>query len=156
MVELHFELITDANQYPYDLLLLADETVEAIDRYVHGSEVYRVISNGEIIGVFCLFELDAQQVELKNIAVNQSLQGAGIGSQIINFVKKISRVKYKTLIVGTPDIATRQLNFYEKNGFVRFGVRRNFFIDNYSEPIIENDVQLRDMVLLKFALDGKS
>lgn len=45
-----------------------------------------------------------------------------------------------------------RLPFTKKNGFRKFAVKKNFFIDQYEAPIYENGVQLKDMVILKFAL----
>ena len=39
--------------------------------------------------------------------------------------------------------------FYEKCGFEKSHIIKNFFIKNYDKPIIENGVQLVDMVYLK-------
>ena len=148
---LQFDLIT--NDYPYHLLLLADETVEAIDQYLFDSSVYKVRYRDETVGVLCLLPLDEKTVELKNIAASESHQGVGLGSKIIDFIKSLTRNQYQKLIVGTPDIAHRQIRFYERNGFVKYGVRKNFYIENYSAPIIEDGVQLRDMVLLAYGLN---
>jgi len=38
---------------------------------------------------------------------------------------------------------------YKKEGFEVFGVRKNYFVDNYPEPIYENGTQLKDMIMLK-------
>jgi ribosomal protein S18 acetylase RimI-like enzyme len=56
---------------------------------------------------------------------------------------------YKSLLIGTADTATQQLKLYQKEGFERYKVLKDFFIDNYPIPIYENDVQLKDMILLK-------
>ena len=44
----------------------------------------------------------------------------------------------------------RQIHFYEMNGFIKYTIRKDFFIENYDLPIFENGVQLKDMQLLKF------
>lgn len=145
---LDFHLITE--NYPYDLLLLADETRDAIDKYLLSSDVYLVKLNRDKVGVFCLYHQDSETVELKNIAVSEKHQRQGIGEQMITQIKKICYPKYKRIIVGTADCGIKQIRFYERNGFQKYDVRKNFFIDNYPEPIFENGVQLKDMQLLKF------
>lgn len=151
-MNLRYQLITEP-RYPYDLLLLADETVSAINRYLFDSEVYIVLNEeNTTIGVFCLYEIDDNTVELKNIAISNSQQSKGLGSQVVTYIKNISAKKYKTLIVGTADCGFRQIKFYENNGFVKYNVRKDFFLHNYEEPIIENGVMLRDMVMLKYEL----
>lgn len=145
---LDFQLIMD--DYPYELLLLADETRDAIDKYLSSSNVYLVKLNNDNVGVFCLYHQDTETVELKNIAVSEKYQRQGIGKQILMHIKKICYPKYKRIIVGTADCGINQIRFYERNGFLKYDVRKNFFIENYPKPIFENGIQLKDMQLLKF------
>lgn len=140
---------------PFDLLLLADETIEAIEKYIAVSDVYLASKIGlsKPIGVFVLCKINNKEIEIKNIAVAEDYQGNGIGSFLIDQIKAIaSECHYKSIIVGTPDLAHEQIRFYEKNGFSKYGVRKNFFIDNYREPIIENGVALRDMLMLRMKI----
>jgi ribosomal protein S18 acetylase RimI-like enzyme len=140
---------------PFHLLLLADETIEAIEKYIYNSDVYIVKQkNGAgTIAAFALYKISNAEVEIKNIAISESLQGLGIGTSVINEIKKIAAVNhYKRIIVGTPDNSSRLIHFYEKNGFTRYAVRKDFFIKNYPHPIIENGVTLRNMVILKLDL----
>lgn len=148
--ELDFNIIRD--NFPYEILLLADETKDAINKYLLDSIVYEVTKSGETVGVFCLFEIDKNTIELKNIAVVEKFQNQGIGSKIISFVKEVCKRKFSTIVVGTADCGTSQINFYKKNGFQEFGIRKNFFIENYTDPIYQNGVQLDDMILLKLDL----
>ena len=55
---------------------------------------------------------------------------------------------YRRIVVGTATIG-RQLDFYRKNGFHDFDVRKNFFVENYPYPVFEGTERLRDMVLLE-------
>ena len=139
--------------YPMHLLLLADETVEAIERYLYESRVYSVWKEGEEIAVFCLYPQDDQWLEIKNIAVSTSYQNLHIGSYLIDKIKEIAlQQNYTALIVGTSDTGDAQIRFYERNGFILFDRRVNFFIDHYPAPIIENGRQMKDMVLFKLDL----
>src|SRR5690606_13159753 len=147
-----YEFIDQRESYPYDLLLLADETVEAINKYLFDSEVFLVKREKEVIGVFCLYERDGTTVELKNMAVSETMQGKGIGSAVLDHIKDLYREKYDRIMIGTADVGAKQIDFYERNGFVKVGIKKNFFLDNYDLPIFENGVQLRDMVLLEYCL----
>jgi Acetyltransferases len=140
---------------PLKLLLLSDETIEAVEKYIYNSDVYivRQKRSPEPIAVFVLHKISNAQIEIKSIAVLESLQGQGIGSSLLDEIKRIAVAdKYKSIIVGTPDTSSRQIHFYEKNGFTKYDVRKDFFIKNYSEPIIENGVLLRDMLMLELKL----
>lgn len=135
---------------PMPLLLLADETIEAIERYIYQCDVYVLIGDdGLLAGVFALYRSSDEEIELKNMAVAEGFQGRGLGSFMLDEVCRIAAVDgYHRLIVGTATVG-RQLNFYKKNGFVPFDVRKDFFLTYYSEPIFEEGERLRDMILLE-------
>ncbi len=146
---------TSEKEIPYDLLLLADETIEAINAYITDCDVYllRQAESTHPFAVAALYKIDEKTVEIKNIAVSETFQSKGIGKYLMDKIKEIAREQqYQYLIVGTSDSGFRQLNFYRKNGFKEFDVRKNFYTDNYPEPIIENGYILRDMILLKSEL----
>jgi len=140
------------SDYPYELLLLADETVESINLYLFDSEVYIATLAGDEkpVGVFCLYPVDTSAIELKNIAVREAYQNKGVGSLMLEKIDGIAREQgYREIIVGTGDCGFDQIRFYERNGFRKYGVRENFFLDLFDEPIYENGIQLKDMVMLK-------
>ncbi len=136
--------------YPYDLLLLADETRDAINRYVHIGDVFVLQHEHENQAVFCLLPIDQDTVELKNIAVLQTEQNKGIGSRLLWLIQaSLATLGFKNLIVGTPSCAQKQIHFYQKNGFQPHSIRKNFFLENYEQAIIEDGVQLIDMLVLQ-------
>lgn len=153
MDHLTFTRIGSDAEIPYDLLLLADETVEAINQYIFTSEVYLLNNGDQDIAAMVLHENSATEIELKNIAVTESWQNKGIGSILIDKAKELATEKhYTSLLVGTSDTGLRQIRFYEKNGFIKKGIRKDFFIENYPFPIYENGEQMRDMVMLELLI----
>ncbi len=149
---LEFKLLTPKDNIPYDLLLLADETTDAINKYLPKSDIYIGCINKQIVGVFCLYKVDSTTIEIKNIAIYRDKQSQGLGKKFIEFIKDLTKNKYSLLIVGTADIGFRQIKFYQENGFEKYAIKKNFFIENYPEAIYENTVQLKDMVMLKYTL----
>ena len=140
-------------QLPYELLLLADEEMQAIELYIHQSAVYVVDFDDLIIGVYALYPVDKRRAEIKAIAVAEDFQNKGIGRFLLHDAEEKAREQgYTELIIGTPDIAVKQLMIYEKAGFVRYSLKKDFFINYYTEPIFEDGVQLRDMALLRKVL----
>jgi aminoglycoside 6'-N-acetyltransferase I len=135
---------------PYDLLLIADETLEAINKYIFGADIYVLEQEKRIIAIYVLQSLTRNEVEIKNIAVATDYQGQGIGKILLkDAAHKAKRKGFKTIIIGTGDAAVRQLHLYQKEGFEVFDVKKSFFIDNYPEPIYENGIQLKHMIMLK-------
>ncbi|WP_292008460.1 GNAT family N-acetyltransferase [Chryseobacterium sp.] len=146
-----------SEEIPYPLLLLADETVEAIDKYIFSSEIYVLKDHQKEIAVMALYKNSAQQLEIKNIAVIPSFRNQGIGKILINKAKEIAvKDHFASLIVGTSDTGYDQIRFYEKNGFIKKEIRKDFFIKNYPVPIYENGMQMRDMIILEYLLHNLS
>ncbi|WP_284461390.1 N-acetyltransferase [Chryseobacterium sp.] len=144
-----FTRIESGSEIPYKLLLLADETVEAIDRYIFNSDTYLLQDGLQDVAVMALYKNSDTELEIKNIAVVDPYRNKGIGSILINKAKEIAKeYSYKTLTVGTSDTGFQQIRFYEKNGFIKKGILKDFFIENYPDPIYENGLQMRDMILL--------
>lgn len=153
MEDLTFRSIGTDDTIPYELLLLADETIEAINQYIFTSEVYLLNNGDQDIAVMALHENSTTEIELKNIAVIETWRNKGIGSILVNKAKELATEKhYTSLLVGTSDTGLQQIRFYEKNGFIRKGIRKDFFIENYPFPIYENGVQMQDMVMLEFLI----
>ncbi|ANH81943.1 GCN5 family acetyltransferase [Niabella ginsenosidivorans] len=151
MQQYHFIKIHTPDEIPFGLLLLADETKEAIKKYIYRSDVYLLKNkNNEVIAVCALYQPDADPLEIKNMAVARRCQRKGIGSFLIEQIKKIAKEQgIRTLIVGTGDGSLGQQRFYKRNGFTAYDTRKNFFIKNYPAPVIENGIPLKDMILLK-------
>lgn len=130
-----------------NLLLLADEQREMIERYLRKSKMY-VIDDCGVKGEITVMGLENGVLEIKNLAVESEFQNQGYGRKLIDFICKKYKSHYKILQVGTGD-SPLTIPFYEKCGFEKSHIVKNFFIDNYDHPIIENGVQLIDMVYLQ-------
>ena len=66
----------------------------------------------------------------------------------------IDRYRFSVLQVGTGD-SPLTIPFYEKCGFKRHHVVKDFFTRNYDHPIFEAGVQLVDMIYLQKPLAQK-
>lgn len=129
-----------------DMLLLADEQEDMIDKYLDRGIMYVLDDNG--IKCECVITDEGNGVlEIKNIATVSNCQGKGYAKAMIDFIVSKYRNDYSILQVGTGD-SPMTIPFYEKCGFVRTHVIPNFFPDNYHHPIFEEGIQLIDMVYL--------
>ena len=130
-----------------DLLLLADEEEDMIDRYLDNGKMYVLDDNG--VKCECVITDEGNSVlEIKNIATVTNDQGKGYAKAVIHFIIEKYREQYAVLQVGTGD-SPLTIPFYEKCGFVRSHIIPNFFTDHYDHPIYECGVQLVDMVYLQ-------
>lgn len=143
------EVPTDKKQY-LNLLLLADEQESMIDRYLEDGIMYALFDND--VKAICVVRDEGEKVlEIKNIAVKPDEQKKGYGKCLIQFIRDQYRGDFNILQAGTGE-SPRTLLFYEKCGFQRSHIVKNFFIDYYDHLIYEEGVQLVDMVYLQMKL----
>ncbi|GAB2825026.1 GNAT family N-acetyltransferase [Ferruginibacter profundus] len=143
-------------QIPYDLLLLSDDTIEAIDKSLNNGELFVAEINNKVIAAFILKIIGKDTIEIKNIAVSEDQQGTGIGTILLQHIISVATQRdFKNLTVGTCDLCSKEIQFYKKSGFTVTDIRKNFFIDNYKNPIYENGMQIKDMVMLSIDLSSK-
>ncbi|MFQ7684540.1 MAG: GNAT family N-acetyltransferase [Lawsonibacter sp.] len=137
---------TDKKRY-LDLLLLADEQEDMVDRYLDRGTMY-VLEDGGVKAECVVIDEGDGVLELKNIAVEPAAQGKGYGKALIDFLIETYAGQYTVLQVGTGD-SPSTIPFYESCGFRRHHLVKNFFTDHYDHPIYEGEVQLVDMVYLQ-------
>lgn len=131
------------------LLMVADPEEAVVRAYLDQGWLFTLFENDELYGVMLLMEHDPQTLEIKNIAVDEKAQNKGYGKQLLEKAKNFGREKgYHTLMVGTGNSSLPVLFFYQKAGFRFRSVIRNFFVDNYKEPIFENGLQCTEMLIL--------
>ena len=135
------------------LLLMADEEEHMLDKYLERGDMYVLFSGSKTLGEIVVTREAPDVLEIKNLAVAPDERGKGYGRYLIDFVgaryEAESREKHPVkLLVGTGD-SPATLPFYEKCGFLRSHVIKDFFTENYSKPIYDGGVLLKDMVYLK-------
>lgn len=136
-------------ELPYDLLLLADPSRELVDEYLKQSHVFVADVNNKTVGVCVLYHINRNKAEIKNVAVDPQHQKQGIGNMLMKeVIKQAAEKGYKELIIGTGNNGFSQLYMYQRLGFEMTEIIRNFFIDNYKEPIFENGLQCKHMIIL--------
>lgn len=155
----------DREQYR-DLLLLADEQWDMVERYLYRGEMFAAYAEDETRtkagsafvpdrALGCMIVTDEgvdgrgfRIAEVKGLAVDPTYQRSGVGRALLEFAAQHAAREYDVLRVGTGD-SPLTVPFYEACGFTRSHVLPNFFIENYDHPIVEAGVQLKDMVMLE-------
>ena len=118
-----------------------------IDRYLDKGTMYVLDDDG--IKAECVVIDEGNGIlEIKNIATAPEYQGKGYARKLIEYIAAKYKDTYNILQVGTGD-SPLTIPFYEKCGFVRHHIIKNFFTDNYDHPIFECGIQLVDMVYLQ-------
>lgn len=129
------------------LLLLADEQEDMVERYIERGTMYVLADDG--VKCECIVTDEGNGIlEIKNIATIPEFQRKGYGKALIDFLAAKYKGQYALIQVGTGD-SPLTIPFYEKCGFVRSHIIKNFFVDHYDHPIVECGIQLIDMVYLQ-------
>jgi GNAT superfamily N-acetyltransferase len=144
------EKISKSKKQFLELLLLADEQEDMIDRYLEYGEMFALYDD-DLKGICVVIQKDNITYELKNMAIYEKYQGKGYGKALVKYIFDYYKGKCKTIIVGTGD-SHLTIPFYENCGFHISHRVKNFFIDNYVHAIFEDDVQLIDMIYMKIYL----
>jgi len=129
------------------LLLLADEEETMLDRYLERGTMY-VLEDGGVKAECVVTDEGSGILEIKNLAVEPAFQKHGYGKALIDFIAARHKNTHRILQVGTGD-SPSTVPFYEKCGFTRSHIVKNFFTDNYSRSIYDGGVLLKDMVYLR-------
>lgn len=141
-----FEVKDNKKRY-LSLLLLGDEQEDMIDRYLDRGEMF-VLDDGGVKAECVLTDEGGGVLELKNLAVEPAFQRRGYGRALVEFAARRYRGRFRVLQVGTGD-SPLTVPFYERCGFVRSHVVKNFFLDHYDHPIVEGGARLVDMIYLQ-------
>ena len=130
-----------------DLLLLADEQEDMIDRYLDHGDMFALYDRD--LKSVCVVVCEPNGIcELKNIATYRQYQGQGYGKYLVNYISDYYKGEYQVMFVGTGESPV-VISFYMSCGFIQSHRVKNFFTDNYDHPIFECGVQLVDMIYLK-------
>ena len=130
-----------------ELLLLADEEEKMVDKYLDRGQMF-VLDDGGIKAECVVTQEGDNVIEIKNIAVYPKYQKKGYGKKLIEFIETKYKNDFDIIRVGTGD-SKLTIPFYENCGFKRSYCIKDFFVNNYENPIYEDGIRLKDMVYLE-------
>lgn len=140
--------IPDSDKTKYlELLLIADEQLSMIEKYLYRGDMFAVYDD-DVKAVCVVTQEEPGVYEIKNIVTVPAYQRKGYGQGLISFIADYYKKTGNELYVGTGDSPTI-LQFYEKCGFEKSHIVKNFFLDNYDHPMYENGQPLVDMIYLR-------
>lgn len=151
--DLHIEPLAVDQDIPYDLLELADPSRQQIEAYLKTGTCHVGKIASAIVGLVLLDRIAPAVMEIKNIAVSAAEQGRGFGKLLLRYSEAVSRASgCQRLVIGTGNSSIGQLALYQKEGFEIVSIERNFFLDNYPEPIFENGIPCKHKIVLEKCL----
>lgn len=101
--------------------------------------------DGNTVAGYCGLYMAADEGEITNVAVDPSYQGQGIGHMLIQALLKegekkgITRYFLEVRVSNEPAIA-----LYEKNGFTKQGIRKNFYEELHEDAYVMNKIECRE------------
>ena len=134
------------------VLLQAEESERALRWSLEHlvDAVYRLDEDNTLLGAVTV-QWRNDPSEIMELAIAPERHGQGHGRQLVSWVIEEARRRGKhQLLVGTANSSIGNIAFYQKLGFRMDHVRQDYF-RYYREPLFENGIQIRD--LLVFRLD---
>ena len=131
-----------------DLLLLADEQWDCVERYLDRSRMYALYDGADPVAECCLTDEGDGVAELQNLAVSPTRQREGLGARMVAYALRRCRGRFQTLRVRTGD-SPLTVPFYERCGFVQVARLVGDIAARYDHPIYEAGVLLTDTIVLE-------
>lgn len=144
------KITSDKKEY-MDLLLLSDPSEEMINKYLDKSDMYVLSVNGVAVSEIVIAKTSETTCEIKNLATAIEYRNRGFAKQILQYIFQNYKMQFPTMFVGTAIPS-----FYEKFGFQYSHTIDNFFTKNYSEPVMDGNKKIVDLVYLKKDLHTKA
>lgn len=150
--------IREANQDEIEelipLLLLAEASERGLRWGLANlvDAVYRMDDDGYLVGAATLRWRD-DPCEIQELAIAEERHGQGLGRRFITWLLDQARQRGKRqILVGTANASIGNIAFYQKCGFRMDHVRQDYF-RYYREPVYENGIQIRDMLVFRYDLE---
>lgn len=100
---------------PKDVIQLNNPETEILDK---GGYIFMACYHGKTVGTVSLLNVDKDTYELGKMAVDENMQGKGIGKQmLVHAITHAEILKAKKLILYTNSILKPAISLYKKAGF---------------------------------------
>lgn len=89
----------------------------------------------QVVG-YCGIIMAADEGDITNVSVKKELQGQGIGTMLIQeLVSRTKEMEIEKIFLEVRESNAAALALYEKQGFERMGVRKNYYTDPLEDAI---------------------
>lgn len=153
---MRIELFVGARTDLLPLLLLADDSLVQVEKYMSLGDVLVAREGQVIVGHVQLIESGEDRVpEIKSLAVTEARQREGIGGQLVEEAIRLCRQRgLARLIVATATVDISNLRFYQRHGFRMYRIVQDAFSESkgYRHQAVDGMV-LRDQVFLEFTCE---
>ncbi|MCL1796747.1 MAG: GNAT family N-acetyltransferase [Eggerthellaceae bacterium] len=147
---MEIKIISENKRDFMDLLLLADEQEDMIDKYLDRGSLFALYDN-DLKSICVVTDEGDGNFELQNLATYEQFQGEGYGTYLVKHLFEYYKGKGAIMHVGTGDVPSI-VSFYEHCGFTFSHRLENYFLEHYIEPMFEEGIQLKDKVYFRKTL----
>ena len=144
---LNIRIVTENKKDYLPLLLLGDERESDIDKYLERGELF-ALYDGELKSICVATDEGDGVIEIQNLATDERYQRLGYATRLLNHIADYYSSRFSKIILATGD-APSILSFYERRGFKLTHKIPDYFTMNFSYPIIEGGVALKDRVYME-------
>ena len=133
------------------LFELAEDSRAQLDAYLNEGRVLVARDGDRIVGHLQLTEVSPTTLEVKNMGVETTRQGQGIGRALVTAAVELAAAERRScLVVATAAADTGNLRFYQRLGFRMRSVERDAFTaaTGYDRAVVIDGIELRDRVWL--------
>ena len=141
---MEIKIINENKRNFMDLLLLADEQEDMIEKYLDRGTLFALYDD-DLKSICVVTDEGDGNFELQSLATYQQFQAMGYATRIVKHIFEYYKDKGQTMYVGTGDCPFI-VSFYKNCGFNFSHRLENYFIEHYNEPMFENGIQLKDKV----------
>jgi GNAT superfamily N-acetyltransferase len=135
------------------LLLLAEPSESALNWSLENlsDAAYSMTDDGQVVGAATM-RWNSEPCEIMELGIASERQRQGLGKLFVNWVIEEARRRGKReIIVGTANSSIDNIAFYQRCGFRIDHVRKDYFW-YHREPIYENGIRVRDMLVFSMKL----
>lgn len=143
----------DEREALFPLLLLAEPSAAALRWSLKNlrDTAYVMEEAGRLVGAATV-RFRREPCEIVELAVAPELHGRGYGKRLVGRLLAEARGRgRREVFVGTRSTSAGNIIFYQKCGFRVHAVRPDYFW-YYDEPVYENGILVRDMIVLRHDL----
>ncbi|MDR0921631.1 MAG: GNAT family N-acetyltransferase [Lactobacillales bacterium] len=145
--------LNKTEDYPWKLLLNADPNQSLVEDYLKRGQVYVYEEQENILGVVVLMERSKNQYEVMNVSTDENHLRKGIARALLQHaLTQLPKNEHLEVLVKTGDISIEAVKLYQSLGFEILETVKDYFVENYPEPIYEHGELLRNQVIMHMFL----
>lgn len=108
-----------------------DADLDEIPKIYNGrGRFWVVVRNGKVIGTVAIRDMGGKTAKLNRMFILTQYHGTGVGQGLLDHALNHAREQgFEEVILNTDQLMQRAHRFYERNGFIKTGVRENKSVD---------------------------